>query len=500
MEFKSNRRILIFSAITLILFCMLVIKLGDLTLAQGSALEAQSEQRTKKTMSITASRGTIMDKNGIPLAYDEKCYNVQFVKDPTKTSSEDRAYYTAILMRAIGIIEKNGGKIINAFSIKRDAEGKFYFDFDTQDDVVAAKREKRWREDMYVSQKSYPQLEDIYNYLRKKYQIPEELNYDQAYKLLSIWQQIQLNAGKMYQPVDVAYNVNIETVAQLKTYANELDGIKVMEGTVRIYPKDEKASHIIGYLGRMNDPKQIKDNEALGYDPGDLIGVNGIEQTMEKYLTCNTTEKKGTKEVEVTRSGKISREFPGKEAQSGESVMLTIDLKLQMEAERILKDDIDIVRKVQEEEYAKKKADYDKEVADRGGKPIQYAQTGAVVVMEANTGKVLALASYPNYNLNLFTGGISEADYAPLIRATRTVALAPLGPQARRAAQGPLGPRGPQGRRARGEWRARPAEERGRTRARAERAGRPRTARWNPTARAAARTPRTTSRSSASPW
>ena len=83
-----------------------------------------------------------MDKNGIPLAYDEKSYNVQFTKDPTKTTYEDRAYYTDILMRAIDIIELNGGKTINTFSISRNAEGKFVFDFKTENAEVAKKTRK----------------------------------------------------------------------------------------------------------------------------------------------------------------------------------------------------------------------------------------------------------------------------------------------------------------------------------------------------------------------
>jgi penicillin-binding protein 2 len=420
MEFRSNRRILIFSSLAVVLFVLLVMQLADLTLAQGSNLDAQSETKTKKTISITGSRGTIMDKNGIPLAYDEKCYNVQFTKDPTRTTYEDRAYYTDILLRAIDIIEKNGGKTINTFSIVRNDNGEFVFDFKIQNPVAIAKREKNWRRDMYVPVETYPTPENIYNYLRKKYQIPEELSYSQAQKLLSIWQEVQLNASKMYQPVDIAYKVNIATVAKLKTYSNELDGIDVSQGTVRMYPKGNVAAHTIGYLGKINDKEEIEEKGKLGYEPGDLIGVSGIEQYMESYLTSNINERKGSRQVEVSRTGKIMRYLTDadKPAESGQSVMLTIDLNLQRALEDVLERDIIQIQKKQQEVYEEKKAHYDEVVAKRSTKdkplPIKYAKSGAAVVLDANSGKVLAIASYPSYDLNLFTGGISEEDYKPL--------------------------------------------------------------------------------------
>ena len=420
MEFRTNRRILVFSVIALLLFSLLVTQLADLTLAQGSKLDEQSASKTIKTLSITGSRGTILDKNGIPLAYDEKSYNVQFTKNPTKTAYEDRAYYTDILMRAIDIIEQNGGKTINTFSIVRNAEGQFVFDFKTENAEVAVKREKRWRSDMYAPVESYKTPEDIYNYLRKKYQIPEELSYEQAYKLLSIWQEVQLNAGKMYKPVDIAYNVDIQTVAKLKTYSNELEGIGVNEGTTRIYPGKSTAAHVIGYLGKMVDKDVIKEKSTQGYDPGDLVGVSGIEQTMESYLTCNTNERKGSKEVEVSRTGQIQRELTDKykPAESGQSVMLTIDFKLQRALEEVLVRDIKQIQEEQKRVYESNQEKYDKLVDKRSTAakplPIKYAQSGAAVVLDVKTGKVLAMASYPTYDLNLFTGGISEKDYAPL--------------------------------------------------------------------------------------
>jgi penicillin-binding protein 2 len=417
MELKGNLRVFIFAGIVLLLFSVLVIQLAQLTLAQGSEYDSKSILRTKATLTVKGSRGIIMDKNGIPLAYDEKSYNVEFQKDPTRTTSKDRAFYTDVLMKAIDVIEKNKGKIVDVLNIKRDSTGKLQLDFNTKNAEAFKKREDRWRQDMYVPVKDYPTAESIYNFLRGKYQIPEELSFEQASKLLSIWQEVQLNAGSMYKPVLVAENVNVATVAQLKTYSNELEGIQITESTVRMYPRGSTAAHVVGYMGRIDDTK-LDEMTAKGYQPEDKMGVAGIEQKMESELTCDTKDRLGSKQVEVTRSGKIMRDIPGtaKDAKSGNSVMLTIDLKLQQALEQVLEQSIVTIRKEEEKAYADDKADYDKELAKlkRKAGDIKFAESGGAVVLDANTGKVLALASYPTYDLNIFTDGLTEEEWAPL--------------------------------------------------------------------------------------
>ncbi|MEG0357191.1 MAG: penicillin-binding transpeptidase domain-containing protein [Christensenellaceae bacterium] len=409
---KLKVRFLICFSIIIILFVTLTVGVSGLTLAQGGELVSQSEDKKIRTLSLKGSRGQIMDAAGIPLAYDQPSFNVEFVKDPSKNTTTDKSYYTDVLIDAISLIEKNGSATIDTFSIKRQEDGTFKFDFGDISKEAHAKREKDWRENMFVSKKAAPDV--IYRDLRTRYRIPEEYTYEQARKLLSIWQEVQLSSYRAFIPVQIAKDVNMETVALIEAYSNELDGVQIAQSAMRIYPKDDVAAHIVGYMGKMTNEDTIKEMQAKGYSQEDMIGVTGVESSMESYLTGNSTEKQGQRQVEVNSKGKVIKELSYTPAKPGDNVMLTIDLQMQMVAEQALKKNIEEVYQLQVKAYNKIPAEYDEKLANRKGDTaldkLNLAKTGATVVMEAKTGRVLAMASYPSYDLNIFTGGISEED------------------------------------------------------------------------------------------
>ena len=121
--------------------------------------------------------------------------------------------------------------------------------------------------------------------MRTRYRIPEEYTYEQARKLLSIWQEVQLSSYRAYEPITICSNVDMDTVAAIEAKADQLDGIQVAESAVRVYPKDSVAAHIIGYMGKMVDEDTVKEYQDKGYSSEDKIGVAGIESTMEQYLS-----------------------------------------------------------------------------------------------------------------------------------------------------------------------------------------------------------------------
>ena len=263
---------------------------------------------------------------------------------------------------------------------------------------------------MFVSETSDPGL--IYQGLRDRYRIPENASYEEAKKLLSIWQEIQLSSYRAYEPITIAENVEQATVAEIEQYANELDGIQVASSTKRVYPKSDVAAHIIGYTGKMSDQETIDEMADKGYTQDDFVGINGIESSMEEYLTGDTTGRQGKTTYEVNSLGKVIKEVGSEPATKGDSVMLTLDLQLQQEVEKALKDNVETVYQSQLLSYNEKKEEIDKLL---GGREINLAKSGAMVVMDVKTGNILAMASYPSYDLNLFSGGISQADYQALL-------------------------------------------------------------------------------------
>ncbi|MGI5849193.1 MAG: penicillin-binding transpeptidase domain-containing protein [Christensenellales bacterium] len=410
MNVNIRNRFVVFGIFLIALFAIIFVQLIKLTLIDGDAYAAKSKTLTERKIAISGARGSILDRNGLPLAYDQKSYNVQFYRDPTKSTATDRAFYTNIIIQTIDIVEENGGKTIDTFVIRYEKEkGTFIFDWGDISESAKESREKNWRENMYVGSERTP--EQIYLYLREKYQIPSEMGYDEARKILSIWQDVQLASWVAYKPVDVAYNVSKQTVADIETHRAELKGMSIAESTVRVYPKGAVAAHIIGYLGRITDEEELAELQNLGYRVDDLVGVEGIEETMESYLTGNSIERQGVKVVEIDNMAVVRNEISSTDPKQGNNVVLTIDIPLQLAVEKSLKENIPRIKSKQLDLYEKEK---DGDYKDIDLKDINLAESGAAVVLDVSNGDVLAISSYPSFDLNLFSGGISFESYEAL--------------------------------------------------------------------------------------
>lgn len=406
-----------------LIFSLLGAQLYRLQLQMGSAYDTTFQEGKSKEIRLTGTRGMILDHNGVPLAYDQKSYNVTFVKDPSKKKDSDLKAYTSVIRETIQIIEKNGGKCSSNFGIRQQEDGSFAFYWGDISAEAAASREKRWRS--YMSIKDTLTAEQAYWNLRERYGIEDDVSYEEAFKILSIWQDVQETAYRSYMPVTVANNVDMTTVAEIEMRSMDLTGMEIAESTTRIYPKQELAAHVVGYMGRMMDETTIRDMQDAGYVQTDLIGISGVESTMESQLSGNTSARTGKKVVEVNSLGKAIRELEDEyvSPSSGNNVVLTLDADLQAVVEQALSDNISSVNATQQTIYAQDKATYDGLVADRGGSELQLASSGAAIVMDVQNGDVLAMASNPSYNLNMFTGGLSQEDYATLRDDTRTPLL-----------------------------------------------------------------------------
>ncbi len=417
-----QNRYKILGVILFAMFMVLIFTLAKLTIVDGEKYLELSENRKHKTVAVQGTRGSIMDRNGLPLAYDEKSFNVSVVKDPTINSTAARAYYTDIFIKTIDIVESHGGSIIDSFVINKDEVGNFYFDFGIENAEAKKKREESWRTNMFVGTERTP--EEIYVELRARFLIPEEYTYEEARKLLSIWQEVQLSSYRAYVPVTIASDVDFYTVSEIETRGNELEGVTIEEDTVRTYVQGDVAAHTIGYLGKITTEESAEEYAAKGYDLDNLVGIAGIEAAMEDVLTGNSTERQGTQEVEVNSRGAITKVLTSTPASQGNSVMLTLDIGLQMAVEDSLANRIPEIEEYEHQVIRNRPWRYVEYIANDDSEnqvdidgtkyDIEFANSGAAVVMDVNTGEILAIASYPSYDLNLFTGGISDENYQAL--------------------------------------------------------------------------------------
>ncbi|MGM0445218.1 MAG: penicillin-binding protein 2 [Bacillota bacterium] len=187
-------------------------------------------------------------------------------------------------------------------------------------------------------------------------------------------------------------NINKEDMVILLENEEELPGILVKESSVRDYVYNDVASHLIGYIGEISK-EELRSYSTQGinsYHVQDMIGKSGLEKEYEDYLKGID----GVRQIEVNNLGQRVKELGTKDPVSGNNIYLNINLNFQRKVEDILERHIN--RLIQEAE----------DDAER------YKPTGgSAVVINPNNGKVLAMASFPDFNLNRFSHGISAKEY-----------------------------------------------------------------------------------------
>ena len=268
--------------------------------------------------------------------------------------------------------------------------------------------------------KGEPTGEEIFNYLREYYKIDDHLSKYEARAIMSLYDQLDKQGHRAYQPINIAYGIKDSTVAKIEEGLMEMPGIRVSIEPVRYYPEGEVAAHILGYLGKISQPseieKYVKENN---YSPNDIIGKTGVEESFESELRG----KSGVRRVEVDVLGNTTNVIEEEKAIPGNNLYLTIDLKLQKVAEDALKKALEQIQVGGT--FESQWGDYKFGINRSKGRPYIYATSGAVVVTSVKTGELLAMANYPAYDPNLFATGISSTDWESLFPENEEDPLAP---------------------------------------------------------------------------
>jgi penicillin-binding protein 2 len=178
-------------------------------------------------------------------------------------------------------------------------------------------------------------------------------------------------------------------IAWVEAHNFEYPELRVEQQPQRTYPKDGSLAHVLGYVGEIS-PEQVKQQsyKDKGLKPGDIIGLSGIEQIYDDYLRGRD----GYREVVVDSRGRIQDELETVAPTPGRDLVSTIDLDLQLAAEEQLKNSV--------------------------------TQRGVIIAMDPNNGEILALASYPTFDPNLFSQRITtkegRAEYVALLSDPQT--------------------------------------------------------------------------------
>ncbi len=255
---------------------------------------------------------------------------------------------------------------------------------------------------------------EIFYSLREKAGLANNIsNYEARY--IFVLRERYLNQGyRAYYPIDICYNASEKTVALISENSDKLNGVDVITESVRYYPFKESAAHIMGYMGKISQDYELeKYIEENNYSRDDLIGKTGVEEKFEDLLSG----KKGSQTLEVDAYGNRIKVTDVEEPVPGGNLHLTLDIELQQKAEEIFKYGLEEIQKGGT--FESKWGDFDFEDS------YNQANTGALVVVDVETGEILSMVNYPSYDPNLFSTGITRENWEGLMNESEN----PLAPK-----------------------------------------------------------------------
>ena len=414
-----------------LLLLILAVRLFMLTIVQNDKWIDEASAQTTKTIYSSAPRGNIYDREGNLLAGNRQVFNVVF--NASNLSTEE-INDTSLTM--INKLIENGDEYSDDFPIIIDDLGNFYYTFDNEEDkwlvnhgfvpgtpasrvfetycseydipadmdryeamselqekhniylpinirtmkyTYRINKENFWgRFGVYLDENGNKSAKECFRELRDDYLIDENLSDKEARKIFVVRNKVAANSFQKYLPLTIATDVSDLSVVFFKEM--NLPGVDISSETVRFYPYGNSGCHIIGYMGAISDSEIEYYVNDKNYMISDLVGKDGIEAALEEKLHGTP----GITTVRVNSYGSYVNTLSEQAGKKGSDVYLTISIAMQKATEKALKDVIEA---------------------------NEHATSGAAVVLDVKTADVIAMASYPDFNLNAFADGISSEEW-----------------------------------------------------------------------------------------
>jgi penicillin-binding protein 2 len=437
---KTFNRMTAFTIIVILIFTTLILRLADLQLINGSNFRVSAESVGERSQTQIGARGDILDRNGEKLATNRMSYDITY-----SYSDKYAGDINTSLINFINIMYANGEQsklytndlpieydpAANIFKYKFSTDSKFQivkqvenfkkqnnietvfdknFDYKilndfteklySMDDTAAKEDAVSKFEQQYLSSfNEGSDAQETFYKIAEKYKL---ISFDSAGNAVISYSSLSNSTDKLakaaalryalkdikykqYKKVVIAKDVKEQAAWEIQMKSSELEGISEDVVPIRYYPYGEVGSAFIGYLGKISNAEKYS---GLGYDvSNELIGVSGLEYVLENSANnqygIQLRGEPGIDYLKVNKFGKPLGEEAKVEPVPGDTVKTTINVDIQAAAEKALDDTMAKIRD--------------------GGFGQKYGATrGAVVVMDINTGEILALASRPGFYPNYF--------------------------------------------------------------------------------------------------
>lgn len=370
-EEKKGRYIAII-VIFVCLFAVFGIRLVNIQVINGDKY-ASKVASASSTSVVKSTRGQILDRNGVVLVGNRQGNDIIF-DAASFPEYNDQAKRNEIILSLINLFEKNGEEWIDELPITLDANGNYAYIEDRESDIS-----KLLSRDMLHLNK-YATADDCMTQIIERYSLAD-YSKQETLKIASVCINMKSNVFNTANPYTFAQDVSDSLVSVIKENSSRFPGVDVQITTYREYTDGSIAPHILGVTGAINAEEYAVLKEK-GYAMDDIVGKSGIEKVFEENLKGTN----GVKTVKTNTDGTQETVVDG--LKNGDNIVLTIDSNLQKIAQDSLQKTCDSIG-----------------TANAGG--------GAVVVMNCKTGEILALASYPTYDLSTYYD-----DYSELVKNT----------------------------------------------------------------------------------
>lgn len=362
---------------------------------EDSLVTADADSMTYQT-TVEASRGNVLDRNGNALVSNRASYNLVIINFVFFNAEEPNEN----LLRLLDLCD----------SLHIDYSSHFPVS-STRPYTYTDSNDSAWQEYFrkFLTSRSYDldiSASTLMRNLREAYQIPDDWPQEDVYRIIAVRYELELRSvdGVGLENYMLAEDVDAESLAAVMELA--IPGVVVENGTVRQY-NTTYAAHLLGYIG-MIYAEEAEAYQQKGYAMNALVGKSGVELAFEDYLHGTS----GIKKTTVSTTGEILSQYYETQPIPGNNVELTIDISLQAVAEQSLEK---VILDLRENGVGRKKEGKD-------------ARGGAVVVQAVKTGEILAMASYPTYDISTYkenAAALNEDESQPLYN--RALAAYPPG-------------------------------------------------------------------------
>ena len=347
--------LLVFAALFLCILRLLKLQIVD-----GAEYLALAETSYTSEHEVIATRGQIFDKNGIVLTSNRTVYKVILQKAFLIKGTENE-----VLNRTASVLASNNEEWNDSVPVTYEEP----YIFTTQNESIIDAFKERIRVNPEAT------AENCITELKRKYEIDNSRYTEKQQRIIAgLRYEMELKDFSYENRFTLADDVSIETVIRLKEDSLQLGGVDIIEESARDYVESSTAPHVLGTVGSLSYDEYVA-LKGEGYSYNDIIGTYGIERAMESVLRGEN----GKREIARDSNGRAVSDKITTEAIAGDSVKLTIDYKFQNDLQNILANQINWLNNT----------------ADRGND----CDAGAVVVLDAKSGAVLGMASYPTYDL-----------------------------------------------------------------------------------------------------